>query len=328
MTITRMRTKSSLRSLIRRSYCLHQSRICVHKNKNYCNMSEQSRNNREKPKRALTAYNLFFQLERKRIIEGTDRLNLPVGPEDVRAIIIESKKVKPKRIHRRTHGKVTFGDLARIAAKRWKKLGLSTRQVYQNQAKLEKNQYERNLLQWMNESAKRYSMTSADIAENEVHEQEVQQTPHIHEGVTSTKTFTAAVRLPTMHRYPRAVSPTEAMSRKNEKEVGSAIEPGVEFEDLAWSATNMSTTQELSRSMPRCDSHQIEASTSIKFESLYEKPAHGKLEAMGLKEPRHSSFGQDFAEFLSSPIFRQGLAAGIDLREPIDSYELDQIFND
>jgi hypothetical protein len=37
--------------------------------------------------------------------------------------------------------------------------------------------------------------------------------------------------------------------------------------------------------------------------------------------------GEDFLDMLSSPIFHQALATGIDLRDPLDPHDLGQIFN-
>ena len=92
------------------------------------------------PKPPLSAYNLYFQLERKRILDGTDQANLPVTVEELRVVSLAHKNA-PKRIHRKTHGKIGFRDLARTIANRWKKLDKSTRQLLEEQAVEEKKEY-------------------------------------------------------------------------------------------------------------------------------------------------------------------------------------------
>mmetsp|Transcript_7099 Transcript_7099/g.14802 ORF Transcript_7099/g.14802 Transcript_7099/m.14802 type:complete len:113 (+) Transcript_7099:162-500(+) len=68
-----------------------------------------------KPKNALSSYNLFFQIERKRILDGTDVLKLPITPTDVVNILFEHQN-KKKRLHRKSHGKISFRGLARTVS--------------------------------------------------------------------------------------------------------------------------------------------------------------------------------------------------------------------
>lgn len=73
----------------------------------------------EKPKRPLTAYNMFFQNERQVLLD-----TLPV-----------TKKSK------RGHGKIAFADLAKVIGKRWKEADPDTLAHYYERANQDKLRY-------------------------------------------------------------------------------------------------------------------------------------------------------------------------------------------
>jgi HMG (high mobility group) box len=93
----------------------------------------------------LSAYNLFFSEERERILkeiekkEGkTDAAEGEVADDDeekpkalLRPLIPSEKKRRP---HRKTHGKISFQELARMVGERWKSLPDLERKYYQDLA--------------------------------------------------------------------------------------------------------------------------------------------------------------------------------------------------
>ncbi|KAL7580426.1 hypothetical protein ACA910_004448 [Epithemia clementina (nom. ined.)] len=110
-------------------------RICV-------DQQHQPQQDNEKPKHPLSPYNLFFQVQRKRIVEGTsDTLGLPISSEDILKVRQEHQMKRGKRIHRKTHGKIGFRDLARFVAQRWKHVDTETRQLLKDHAALEKSDH-------------------------------------------------------------------------------------------------------------------------------------------------------------------------------------------
>ena len=94
--------------------------------------SRAPRNNvKEKPKRPLSAYNLFFQDERVKLLDS-----LPTP-----------KCTKTKR----SHGKIGFAGLARTLAEKWKVAPDSTNAIYEELAAKKKRQYALDMVKWAQE---------------------------------------------------------------------------------------------------------------------------------------------------------------------------------
>lgn len=108
-------------------------------------------NESTKPRRPLSAYNLFFQLERQRLIAGVPP-DAPFTAEDVERVAIERREQdangKPKRKHRKSHGKISFAELARKIANKWKTLNPDLKDLLRERAAIEKARYLRELEAW------------------------------------------------------------------------------------------------------------------------------------------------------------------------------------
>jgi hypothetical protein len=110
---------------------------------------QEGENTKFKPKRPLSAYNIFFRDERAKIIAGElseeEKSMLQSGSflEDQHTSlgIKESRRKQP-------HRKAGFQELARIIAARWKRIDPGRLQMYENMSALGRMKYSRDLQLW------------------------------------------------------------------------------------------------------------------------------------------------------------------------------------
>lgn len=117
---------------------------------------------KDKPMRPLSAYNMFFQNQRERIVAG--KTGDPT-PEEIKQSVMKmltSKTRGPKRRQDRViHGQISFGDLARTIAAKWKAIDPELKAIYNHYAAQEKVRYRKEVVIWKEKKEREHDAARA-----------------------------------------------------------------------------------------------------------------------------------------------------------------------
>jgi hypothetical protein len=136
------------------------------------------------PKRPMSAYNLFFHLERRRLLDGCAERTFTT--EDVAEFALQQRLnghiLKPKRPHRKTHGKIGFTDLARAIGNRWKSLDTDAKNVFHGYYEIEMSRYKKEHETWSERQSKLKEAEKVKKAAGEIVENILEQWNERHSG--------------------------------------------------------------------------------------------------------------------------------------------------
>lgn len=175
-----------------------------------------------KPSPALNVYNIFFLIERRRILE-----NRNLSAEEIRRILVKNRQqgaMKKKRIHRKTHGLVGFKELTNKIASRWKTIDEATRHLLDQLAEYDRIHYRKQFKAW--NELKEAMTTSMSILDSSV-EMDTSSASHNSIGA-SRHTFTQKDN----QDCPKSLD--KEMTFESPRHHGMAFSFDEQAEDLDW----------------------------------------------------------------------------------------------
>ena len=124
------------------------------------------RDPRAKPKRPLSAYNLFFQYERDLLLRSKPSKKGQSHDEMHRTILNNpsERRNRSKTVRPPPHGKVGFAELARMIGKKWKSLDDTSREHFQGLAAIEKKRYVKECSEWKARMKREAELESSEAA--------------------------------------------------------------------------------------------------------------------------------------------------------------------
>lgn len=133
----------------------------------------------DKPKRPLSAYNLFFRHARAEILK---------------------EAAQPTYKPRRSHGKIGFAALARSVAEKWKSLEKDEKKIFEGKAVEEKERYERELEVWNQKRVEKINSFYQQEQQNKM--AEVTSTPMLPFASTFFAPLETTSSMPSMPSMP------------------------------------------------------------------------------------------------------------------------------
>lgn len=117
---------------------------------------------KDKPKRPLSAYNLFFQYERNMVVKGdVAEAQNSADEHSTKSISEKSGKHYPK-----PHGKIGFRSLTKRVASKWKNLEPEKKKFFEERAQIETERYRRELAIWNDGKSKQIANAAGQAGDS------------------------------------------------------------------------------------------------------------------------------------------------------------------
>ena len=123
---------------------------------------------KDKPKRPLSAYNIFFKEERQRILETITQAS-PSSSSDKDNIdkTEDSSSNNNRKRKKSPHGKIGFENLARTIGQRWQQLSEDQVEYYKTQAATDMSRYKAEMEIYLSKQQQRKNKSSGDGTEEQ-----------------------------------------------------------------------------------------------------------------------------------------------------------------
>ena len=137
-------------------------------------------------KRPLSAYNIFFKVQRYLLINDKPDVQSAMEIDQIRIEVERSAnakigKGKKKRLHRKTHGKIGFADLGKTIGIRWRACNVEAKEYFDKLAKEEKVKYLKAVQEQRKKLINKHN-SSSQLIEN----QNQDSTPEVKKEDTTT----------------------------------------------------------------------------------------------------------------------------------------------
>ncbi|KAL7562003.1 hypothetical protein ACA910_004686 [Epithemia clementina (nom. ined.)] len=121
----------------------------------------------DRPKRPLSAYNLFFR--------------------DARQTLLASLPVRPQGVPRRSHGKMGFAEMARTISQQWNALDAASREPYDRLGRQERDLYQQRMAAWKAKSGGQTSRNNSNNKNNKSNKKHKKQEAETMETTTTNQ---------------------------------------------------------------------------------------------------------------------------------------------